>query len=190
MRIDNEEYFQLDFKARELEEVFSAIRNQQDYAHDQSCLFFLFNLKAIGRKPIHLVLKWLVVTHQLLRLPLYPRLIEDIYKSLEKVGEPTHETPFEHYLYHNLFKTYLQYLLKYCIYKLKRAIVEQIKTSQEGLFFMKVNLLKFGINEFQDLFLEFGGFFYANYPFLTQYHRLLEKDLKVVFSLLRRFWRI
>ncbi len=66
VRINNDEYFQLNFRATDVEEVFAAIQTQEDYVKDRSCLFFLFNLKATSQKDVYLVLKWLVVTHRLL----------------------------------------------------------------------------------------------------------------------------
>lgn len=66
VRINNDEYFQLNFRATDVEDVFAAIQTQEDYVKDRSCLFFLFNLKATSQKDVYLVLKWLVVTHRLL----------------------------------------------------------------------------------------------------------------------------
>ncbi len=44
---------------------------------------------------------------------------------------------------------------------------------------MRVNLLKFGTNEFIGLIPEFRGFLEDSYPFLTSYSKLVEGDLKV-----------
>lgn len=161
MRINNSEYFQTGFKAPDLLEVFTSITNEQDYVNDKSCLFFLTNLKAMGKKNPYLALKWLIVTHQLLRMPLYFKVVEDIYLALETIKAPFRPDPFETYLFSTLIKVYLQYLLKFCLLKLRKGVTrrDRCESYLNEVFFMMVNLLKFGTKEFMVLIPEFHGFF-------------------------------
>ena len=74
---------------------------------------------------MYLTLKWLVVTHKLINITSYFKIVEDIYTALQEMMPPVIHNNFENYLYKTLVKFYIQYLQKYCIIKLKEYTVER-----------------------------------------------------------------
>lgn len=119
LRINNDEYYQIDFKTEQLIEVFTAIKDHVDYSRDRSCQFYLINLKTTNQKDVYLVFKWLLVTHKVLQQPLYFKVLENILKAIEKMGNPVLNTTFDKYFHESLLKVYSMYLQKLCLYKLK-----------------------------------------------------------------------
>jgi len=69
-------------------------------------------------------MKWLIVTHRLINLTEYFKVVEMIYASLSEMTPPILKNNYEKYLYETLVKVYVQYLQKLCILRLKEHAVD------------------------------------------------------------------
>ena len=70
------------------------------------------------------MLKWLIVTHRLIHIAEYFKVVEMIYTSLGEMTEPILKNNYDKYLYETLVKIYIQYLQKLCIIRLKEHAVD------------------------------------------------------------------
>ena len=87
-------------------------------------MFFLHNLKICDEKHVYLAMKWLIVTHRLINLTEYFKVVVMIYASLSEMTPPILKNNYEKYLYETLVKVYVQYLQKLCILRLKEHAVD------------------------------------------------------------------
>lgn len=127
------------------------------------CIYFL-NLAHTADKNTFIVLKWLLVAHQIARGARHSRVAREMGEALGRIEQPKPGSSYELYLFQRLAKPYCHYLQKLCLLlsepASERAAVEA--------WFMKYNLLRYALHEFCPVLGEFMPFFREHYPFLAR----------------------
>jgi hypothetical protein len=166
-RLNHDDYFHSHFQAPELYEAICGPASFEEFREQSRnrCIYFL-NLAHTDDKNVFIVLKWLLVAHQIAKGARHARVVREMEEALGKINQPKPGSKYERYLFDRLVKPYRHYLQKLCLLLEGRTASRERTEIQE--WFMKYNLLKYALYEFCPVLGEFTPFFQDNYPFLAR----------------------
>ena len=85
-RINHPHYFHPHFHTPELHQIITNINNYHQYSYYfQVLAIYFYNLQQVHNKNAFVIVKWLIVTHQVIHLVKYGSIYTDIYESLSEI---------------------------------------------------------------------------------------------------------
>lgn len=121
-------------------------------------VIYFYNLSHTVDKDVYIVMKWLIVAHEIIKSVKYYRILREMEQALAKMGNAKIKSKYEQYLFDRLVKPYRHYLQKLCTLLDGEGNIRNRGSERKGVsmyeeeWFLKYNLVKYALYEFCPIF--------------------------------------
>lgn len=122
-------------------------------------VIYFFNLSHTIDKDVFIVMKWLIVAHEIIKSVKYYRVLREMEQALAKMGLVKIQSKYEQYLFERVVKPYRHYLQKLCTLLDGEGNSRNKNGERRGVniheeeWFLKYNLVKYALYEFCPIFV-------------------------------------